>query len=143
MKDNRRYKRYKINDFEIYGRIALADDIVVNNLGMGGASLITDRRLNVGEEYLLRLRYQESDISIRGVVVWSFLSESRPDQKGNIIPIYSVGLKFTNDADKEIRELVALLEDHEQERDKTVNPHFDEFLNLSEQFKEALELFAE
>jgi Tfp pilus assembly protein PilZ len=143
MKDNRRYKRHKIDDFEIHGKIAFANETIVNNLGMGGASITTDRRLNLGEEYLLSLRQQEIDIRIRGIVVWSFLSTSRPDQKGNIIPIYSVGLKFTKDSDDKIRELIALLEEHEQKLDRTVNGRIDEFVNLSEQSREALDIFAD
>ena len=106
--------------------------------------MTADRRLNIGEEYLIKLQHGESNMRIKGVVIWSFLSGSRSDHKGNIIPIYSAGLKFTNSPDESGEKLIKLLEEREKGQYQTAGePESNEFVNLSEQFKEALELFAD
>jgi len=143
MEDKRKYKRHKINDLEINVKMALADEVIINNLSMGGASLKADRRLNIGKEYLLQLETKEIDIRIKGVVVWSLLTESKADHKGNIIPIFTAGLKFIDDSQEKIKGLIDLLEEHEKSQYRTdVDPQLGEFVNLSEEFKEVFELFA-
>jgi Tfp pilus assembly protein PilZ len=143
MKDNRKYRRYKVDGVEINGKLAFANEVIIRDLSLGGTAVKTDRRLNIGEEYLLKLQNSGSNIPIKGVVVWSLLSGSKPDDKGNIIPIYSAGLKFREDSDKKIKKLIALLDEHEQEHYEAIDGRPGEFVNLSEQFKEALELFAD
>jgi len=143
MKDNRKYKRHKIDGGEIDGKIAFADEVIICDLSLGGVSLKADRRMNIGEEYLLKLQNKEGIIRIKGVVVWSLLSGSKNDDKGNVIPIYSAGLRFADESRQEIKELIDFLEEHERKRYKAINEGLNEFVNLSEQFKEVLELFAE
>jgi len=143
MKDNRKYKRHKIDGAEIDGKIAFADEVIICDLSLGGVSLKADRRMNIGEEYLLKLQNKEGIIRIKGVVVWSLLSGSKNDDKGNVIPIYSAGLRFADESRQEIKELIDFLEEHERKRYKAINEGLNEFVNLSEQFKEVLELFAE
>lgn len=143
MKDNRKYKRHKIDRAEIDGKIAFADEVIICDLSLGGVSLKADRRMNIGEEYLLKLQNKEGIIRIKGVVVWSLLSGSKNDDKGNVIPIYSAGLRFADESRQEIKELIDFLEEHERKRYKAINEGLNEFVNLSEQFKEVLELFAE
>ncbi len=122
--------------------MAFADEVVLHNLSMGGASLKADRRLNIGKEYLLRLETKDSDIRVKGVVVWSSLTESKADHKGNIIPVYTAGLKFTDDSWEKIKELIDLMEEHEESHYKPDVDHLGEFVNLSEEFKEVFELLA-
>jgi hypothetical protein len=52
-------------------------------------------------------------------------------------------LKFTDDSQEKIRGLIDLLEVHEKSHYKTdVDHQLGEFVNLSEEFKEVFELFA-
>jgi hypothetical protein len=116
-KDMRQYARYKMDETEIHVKLAFANEVKIHDISLGGLSFKTDRRINIGKEYHLKLAYNKSDIATKGIVVWSLLSNSQTDSKGNVIPIYSCGLKFTNETKE------------------------SEFIDLSVQFKEILEIF--
>jgi PilZ domain len=142
-KDMRQHKRYKMDDTEIHVKLSLANEVKINDISLGGISLKANTRINIGKEYLLKLVYRKSEITAKGVVVWSLLSDSQADSKGNVIPIYSCGLKFTNDTKERINNLIALIEENKKEADKQRGIHHraDEFIDLSMQFKEVLEIF--
>jgi hypothetical protein len=142
-KDLRQHKRYKMDETEIHVKLAPAHEVQINDISLGGISLKADRRINIGREYLLKLAYKKSEITARGIVVWSLLSDSRADPKGNVIPIYSYGFKFTNETKEQISSFIALIEENRKEADKrrAINLQDDEFIDLSVQFKEVLEIF--
>ncbi len=142
-KDMRQYKRYKMDETEIHVQLAFANEVKIHNISLGGISLKADRRINIGKEYLLKLEYKKSEITTKGIVVWSLLSNSQADSKGNIIPIYSYGLKFTNDTKEQINSFIASIEENKKEADKQrgVDVQASEFIDLSVQFKEILEVF--
>ena len=66
------------------------------DLSLGGMSFETDRRLNVGKSYKLRMHTQGLMTTVEGIIVWSSLKKSRKDAKENIVPLYRAGMKFTN-----------------------------------------------
>ena len=141
--DMRQRKRYKMDETEIHGKLAFANEVKIHDISLGGLSLKTDRRINIGKEYLLKLKYKENEIAAKGIVVWSLLSKSQTDSKGNVIPIYSCGLKFTNYSDEQIKHFIDLIEkqnrkDNEQ---KNISLQTEEFIDLSVEFKEVLEVF--
>ena len=142
-KDMRQYKRYKMDETEIHVQLAFANEVKIHNISLGGISFKADRRINIGKEYHLKLAYKKSDITTKGIVVWSLLSNSQADSKGNIIPIYSYGLKFTNDTKEQINSFIASIEENKKEADKQrgVDVQASEFIDLSVQFKEILEVF--
>ena len=53
-----------------------------------------DRRLNIGNSYILKIGYKDTAVVARAVVRWSFLVESIEDTDGNIIPLYIAGMQF-------------------------------------------------
>jgi hypothetical protein len=142
-KDLRQHKRYKMDETEIYVKLALANEVKINDISLGGISLKADRRINIGKQYFLKLAYKKTEITAQGIVVWSLLSDSQADSQGNVIPIYSYGLKFTNDTKEQIRSFIALIEENRKEAGKRrgINLQGDEFIDLSVQFKEVLEIF--
>ena len=142
--DMRQHNRYKMDETEIHVKLALANEVKVHNISWGGISLKADKRINIGKEYLLKLAYKKSEITAKGIVVWALLSNSQADSKGNVVPIYSYGLKFTNDTKEQINSFIASIEENRREADKQrgINLQADEFIDLSVQFKEALEIFA-
>ena len=143
VKDMRQNKRYKMDEMEIRTKMAFADEVVIQNIGLGGISVKADRRMNFGKEYLLKLESGKRNITAKGVVIWSLLSESRVDSKGNIIPIYSYGLKFTNETKEQIKSFIAFIEENKKGTDeqRDINLQASEFIDLSLQFKEELEIF--
>jgi len=142
-KDMRQYKRYKMDETEIRIKLAFANEVKIHDISLEGLSFKTDRRINIGKEYHLKLAYNKSDITTKGIVVWSVLSNSQTDSKGNVIPIYSCGLKFTNETKEQVNIFMALIEENKKEADKQrgVNVQASEFIDLSVQFKEILEVF--
>jgi hypothetical protein len=142
-KDMRQHKRYKMDETEIHVKLALANEVKVHNISLGGISLKADRRINIGKEYQLKLAYKKIEMTTKCIVVWSLLSNSHADSKGNVIPIYSYGLKFINDTNEQIKSFISFIEENKKEantqKGNSLEP--DEFIDLSMQFKEVLEIF--
>ena len=143
-KDMRQYKRYQMDETQIHVKMGFADEVKIQNISLGGISVKADRRMNIGKEYPLKLGSKEETITTKGIVVWALLSESKADAKGNIIPIYSYGVKFINDTNEQINSFIAFIEENKKEADKqkSINPQANEFIDLSVQFKDVLEIFA-
>jgi len=114
LKDKRRYKRFTLNIQEINGKMLFATQVKVIDISVGGISIKANRRLNIGSEYSLRLEGKKS-ISLRGSVVWSSLGEGMGKADGEVVPIYSAGLKFTNMSAEKIKELLGFIECYKKE----------------------------
>jgi Tfp pilus assembly protein PilZ len=114
MKDKRRYKRFTLNIQEINGKMLFATQVKVIDISIGGISIKANRRLNIGSEYALTLEGKNA-ISLRGSVVWSSLGEGRGKADGEVVPIYSAGLKFTNMSASKITELLSFIECYKKE----------------------------
>lgn len=121
MKDRRRYKRYKVDLIDINGKMVFASDVKIVDISLGGVSLKADRRLDIGSEYTLTVSSKGTVFSIKCIVVWAFIKESKEDSRGNIIPIYTAGMKFKDASNKTIEEIVNFIEDHKL--DVTVDLH--------------------
>jgi hypothetical protein len=143
VRDMRQHNRYQTDETEIHVKMGFADEVQIQNISLGGIAVKADRRMNIGKEYLLKLAGKESSITTKGIVVWALLSESKADSKGDIIPIYSYGLKFTSDTNEQINSFIASIEEYKKEVDKQkgINLQSDEFIDLSLQFQEVLEIF--
>ena len=96
MENRRRYKRFDVQG--IHGTLVFASKVNILNLGIGGAALETDRRLDIGDTYTLRLKGGKGSIAPEGVVTWSFKSSRRMDPSGSQCIGYRTGLRFTEAA---------------------------------------------
>jgi len=112
MTDRRRYKRYKVDLIDINGKMVFASDVKIVDISLGGVSLKADRRLDIDREYTLTVSSKGKVFSVKCIVVWSFVKESKEDSRGNIIPIYTAGMKFKDVSNKKIEEIVKFIEDH-------------------------------
>jgi len=94
MLDKRHYKRFRVDLIEINGKMSLADKVEILDISLGGVSLKADRRLNIGKEYLIKLKEKEKTLEVKGTVVRSELSgiEQRADGQG--VSIFTVGMMF-------------------------------------------------
>jgi c-di-GMP-binding flagellar brake protein YcgR len=115
MQNRRRFKRFTLRVLEIHGRMMAATEVKVDDISIGGIRLRADRRLNIGSEYVLKLEDKNKVISLKGVVVWSSLSEARGGVHGEIVPIYTAGLKFINISADKITQLLDFIEEHKKE----------------------------
>jgi hypothetical protein len=143
LRNRRQYKRYQMDEAEIHVKMAFANEVQIQNISLGGISIKADRRMNIGKEYFLKLESKKSAITTKVIVIWSLLTESRADAKGNIIPIYLYGLKLINDENEQIKSFTDFINEHKKEDDapRNTNLQTNEFIDLSVQFKEALEVF--
>jgi len=123
MQTRRQHKRYKVDVMEINGKMVLAKSVKILDISIGGVCLQTEKRLNIGSEYTLKIEGKGKVLTVKGFVVWAVLSGSSADSGGSIIPMYKAGMKFIDASDKKINEIVNFIEDHEKDVDKQVDLH--------------------
>jgi hypothetical protein len=112
MDERRLYKRFFVDMMDIHGRIMFSSNVKILNISVGGVLLKTNRRLNIGTSYLLRIEGAGKMINITGIVIRSELIESQKDSRGEVVPIYTAGMKFTNLTSEKIREISDLIKAH-------------------------------
>ena len=112
MSERRRYPRFILKDIDIHGRILFASSVKIVNISVGGVLLKTDKQLSIGRSYMLRLEGKEKILTLPGIVVRSELVESRKDKKGEIVPIYSSGMKFINISSGQVMEVADFIRDY-------------------------------
>jgi len=121
MNNTRRYKRFKVDVMEISGKMVLAKYVKINDISIGGVSLKTERMLRIGSEYSLRIEGRGRVLSVSGIIVWSLLGESISDSEGNIIPLYTSGMKFKDGSSEKEKEIIDFLEANKRDADRQVD----------------------
>jgi c-di-GMP-binding flagellar brake protein YcgR len=113
--NRRRFKRFTLKVLEIHGRMIAATEVKVEDISIGGIRLRANRRLDIGTEYVLKLEDKNKVISLKGAVVWSSLSDAKGGSHGEMVPIYTAGLRFTNISAEKITQLLDFIEEHKKE----------------------------
>jgi hypothetical protein len=108
IKDKRRYKRYNIKNLNIHGEMAFANYIKILDMSPGGLLIETDKKWNIGQEYIVQVEYEGKQWLFKGYIVRSTLKEWKQDDQGNAIPVYEAGLKLTS-ALNEIQDLLKFI----------------------------------
>ncbi|MEW6054254.1 MAG: PilZ domain-containing protein [Nitrospirota bacterium] len=142
--ERRRHRRVAVGHLQISGEIPNARKIDILNICPDGLSAKADMRLNIGNNYLLKIAYKEKELSVRASVIWSLIVDLRKDHTDNIVPVYSAGMQFNGVSVEQMQELIKLIEDQEEagrSRSAMPFPH-DEFIDLNEHFSELFEEFA-
>jgi PilZ domain len=121
MQKRRRYKRYKVDIMEMSGKMVLAKSLKILNISIDGISLKTEKRLDVGGEYTLKIEGKGNVLTVKGTVAWALLSGNSVDSYGNIIPEYKAGMKFIDVSKEKINEIVTFIEEHRRDIDKLVD----------------------
>ena len=121
MQGKRRYKRFKVEVKGIKREMMFAKDVEIINISVGGILLKSDKKLNPGSEHMIKLKHKDKVISVRSLVVRSFLSGSRKDLSGALIPTYTTGMQFIDIPNEVIDEIAHFIEEHKEEEDKTVD----------------------
>jgi c-di-GMP-binding flagellar brake protein YcgR len=109
-REQRRYKRFAVDIMDINSRMVFANEVEILDISLGGVSVRVDRRLNIGNEYSLKIEDRARTICLKGVVVWSLLSEMRKSAGGEMAPIYTVGMKFADISKEGAAELADFIE---------------------------------
>lgn len=96
MQDNRKHKRYVTVDLDIKCRMLFATEVQLLDMSISGASIIVDKRLNMGDKYAMKIEDRGENLSLRGEVIWVSISGSKKLSSGEIVPLYKAGIKFDN-----------------------------------------------
>ena len=121
MKNTRRQKRYKVDSTNICGTIVFASYLKINDISVGGISLTTEKRLTIGNEYSLKLQGKDTQLTVKGTVMWSLLSESIADSIGNVIPIFKTGIQFIDLSTEQENEIIKFIEAHKKEPEEKID----------------------
>ncbi len=92
--EKRKHRRLRVEHLAVHGEVPLASKVSVINVSASGVLLKANRRLNIGNTYLLKISYKDTFLLARAVVKWSFLVENVEDAKGNFVPFYMAGMEF-------------------------------------------------
>lgn len=109
-KDNRRHKRFVVDGVE--SRMVFASETRILNLSISGAAIETDRRLNPGSEYTLKLEKGGASITLKGTIAWSVLSGTKKTLKGEMAPVYRAGMKFLDVMNEKTAQIIGFIESH-------------------------------
>jgi hypothetical protein len=115
MNEKRPYKRYKVGLLDINSAMIQASDTEIINIGLGGISLRANRRLNMSETYVLRIKSKGAVLNLKGIVIWSQLSGIRKGPFSNTIPIYTAGLEFVDSSNNKRDVIRNFIETNEKE----------------------------
>ena len=116
MQDKRRHKRFRLDVMEINGKMILAEKVEIVDISLGGIALRTDRRLNVGKEYLIKLGEGGKHIDVKGVIVRCELSAIEERCDGERVPLYTAGMMFQDVARDKIADFLNSIEQHKKEQ---------------------------
>jgi hypothetical protein len=103
--ENRAHRRYKVDMLDITGAIVQTSNIETIDISQNGISLRATRRLNIGEQYDVKLQSRANALNLRGVVIWAKISKIQSGSNGDIIPVYTGGLEFF-DVSKHLRDRI-------------------------------------
>ena len=115
MEDKRQHKRFRLDVVEINGKMILAQKVEIVDISQGGIALKTDRRLNVGKEYVITLGEKSSPINVKGIIVRCELSQIEERSNGQQFPIYTAGMMFKDVPLNKITDLLNSIEKHKKE----------------------------
>jgi hypothetical protein len=111
MLDRRQQERFRVNDIDIYVRMIFANYVKILDLSLSGASFKADKRLNIGCNYMLKVEDKGKILNAKGTVIWSLVNEFKKGINGDIIPIYTAGMKFIDVSNKKLIEIANFIED--------------------------------
>jgi c-di-GMP-binding flagellar brake protein YcgR len=106
---------------EMSGKVVLAKSLKIVDISIDGICLKTEKRLNIGGEYTLKMDGKKKTLVVKGTVAWALLSENSVDSYGNIIPVYKAGMKFVDVSKEKINEIVNFIEEYRRDIDKLIN----------------------
>jgi c-di-GMP-binding flagellar brake protein YcgR len=121
MREIRRYKRFQVEIMEISGKMVLASYVKILDISIGGVSFRVDRRVNMDSEYTLKIQGKGKELTAKGIIVRSSLVDNAKDSRGNFVPIYAAGMRFTDVSAEKLKEIAAFIEGNMKDVDKQVD----------------------
>lgn len=122
MEEQRRHYRFTVEG--VHCNILSATEVEIINMSVGGVALMANGRLDIGKEYALKLEENGRTCSVRGVIVWSVLTGSRRNRRGEIVPVYKAGLRFKERQSEKMTEILDFIEHHKKSPEQRIIVRF-------------------
>jgi hypothetical protein len=107
-RERRRFQRF--TSVFVQGRIARRTPVEIGDIGLGGLSLSSHKRLTINDSYPILLRHDRGEFRLTGRVVWCRLAATHRIGAGEVVPRYRAGLKFESAFADQMEELFDLVE---------------------------------
>jgi hypothetical protein len=108
--ERRRYKRVKVEHMEVNCDMPSASYMKIIDISKNGIFVKTDRKLDIGKKYALKIEYGNNVLFAKASVVWSLLDDDGEYTDGRFLPIYFAGMQFTDFLKGEITDIIGLIE---------------------------------
>jgi len=105
--------KYGVNLLNVISAMIDKIDVEIINISLGGVSLRANRRFNMNEMYILRIKSRGTALNLKGTVIWSRISGMQKGSFSNIIPIYTAGLEFMDGSNNKREEIRNFMEIHQ------------------------------
>lgn len=86
--------------------------IEIMNISPSGIAVQLNKSLMLNREYTVKLEDESKSIGIKGTVIWSVLTGSQKNPRGDVVPVYHAGLRFDDALTNKTTELANFIELH-------------------------------
>ncbi len=114
MTEKRRHPRLTVGGMDIRAKTILNAEAEILDISPTGVSVRCPKRLNIGSPYTFKFNHGESELSVKGIIVWEKLTGSRRDE-GDVVPIYTAGVEFREVLTDKARRLMTIIADRVRE----------------------------
>jgi len=90
--EQRRHPRFEVT--EVGGSLLYSMDCRIVDISISGIKIESDRRLDIGREYSIRVSHGDDSVRVVGSVVWCVLTRVIDADKGENVPVYRAGIEF-------------------------------------------------
>lgn len=111
MGERRNHKRYPVEEKQVLCKMLYASEARLGNISVGGALIHLNKRLRIGQEYVVALGTGDAAVTLKAAVVRERLAGFDKNEKGESVPRYEVGLQFENVLTGEGARLVEFIQD--------------------------------
>jgi len=108
--ERRRYKRVKVEHMEVICDMPSTSYMKILDISKNGVFVKTDRKLDIGKKYALKIGYGNNVLLAKAAVVWSLSDDNGELTGARLHPIHFAGMKFTDFLKGEIAEIMSLIE---------------------------------
>jgi hypothetical protein len=109
MTEKRQRKRYIVENMGIEGKVLFTTRVKVHDISIGGACISLEKKLVMGSEYVFETGYDNEYVKIRGAVIWEKIIDSRKTSRGDVVPLYKVGIRFRDVVSEKGNELARII----------------------------------
>jgi|WetSurSiteA1Bulk_404760.scaffolds.fasta_scaffold00205_6 hypothetical protein len=106
----RRHKRLKVEHMNIDSEIPSATYAKIIDISESGVLMKANRKLDIGQNYALKIEYGNKVLVVKAEVVWSLMDDNVEESNGTISPLYIAGMQFKDILKGEITEIINLIQ---------------------------------